>query len=132
MAYLFETAQDDGIFTARVGGDRHKQLADNFAELWEFWTGVAADMKRRRLRKLLAVVSARGSLRSLDVRTFYRRLGEMGFMADMRLAVVVDVSEHDRPVLQLGVSGAAQDGWTIRLFRSESDARAWLTSDSGD
>ena len=75
---------------------------------------------------MLAVVSAQGSLRSLDVRTFYRRLGEMGFLADMFLAVVVEVPHHERPVLQLGVASAAQDGWNIGLFASESLARAWL------
>ncbi|CAM5791528.1 hypothetical protein [Rhizobacter fulvus] len=126
MAYLFETAEQPGIFVARVGGERHEHIGENFSELWEFWSSVAAAMKQSGLHRLLAVISARGTLRSLDVPTFYRRLGEMGFMANMRLAVVFDVPEHDRPVLRLGVAAAVQDGWTIRQFLSEADAMEWL------
>ena len=126
VSYFLETSEESGIFVARIGGERHERLVDNFNELWAFWASVASEMKQKGLHRLLAVVSARGPLRSLDVPTFYRRLSEMGFMAHMRLAVVLEVPDHDRPVLQLGVAAAAQDGWTIRQFASESEARAWL------
>ncbi len=126
MAYIFETSEQSGIFVARVGGERHERIAENFNDLWAFWAGVASEMKQKDLHRLLALISSRGSLRSLDTRTFYRRLGEMGFTADMRLAVVLEVLNHERPVIQLGVDAAAQDGWTIRHFASESEARAWL------
>jgi hypothetical protein len=126
MSYIFETTQRADVFVARVGGERHEHIEENFSELWQFWSGVAAVMKQRGLRRLLAVVSASGTLRSHDVPTFYRRLGEMGFMANMRLAVVLDVPGQDRPVLQLGIEAAAQDGWTIRQFYSEFEAMEWL------
>jgi hypothetical protein len=129
MAYTFETSRRGGIYVARIGGERHKHIADNFDELWAFWSSVALEMRQEGLNRLLAVISAIGTLRSLDVRTFYRRLSEMGFMANMRLAVVVEPLTHERPVLELGVGAAALDGWTIRLFASESDAVAWLLSD---
>ena len=72
------------------------------------------------------MVSAQGAIRSLDIRTFYRRLGELGFTSNMRLAIVFAVPEHERPVLELGVDAAARDGWTIRHFVSEREALAWL------
>ena len=126
MAYIFETAEKSGIFIARVGGVRHESRAENFDELWAFWRGVASEMKQRELRRLLAVVSTEGSLRSLGTRNFYRRLGEMGFMANMRLAVVLEVPIHERPVIQLGVNAASLDGWTICHFAAEAEAVAWL------
>ena len=126
MPYIFETSEQSGIFVARVGGERHERAAADFAELWAFWAGVASEMKGKGSYRLLAVVSAQGTLRSLDARKFYRRLGEMGFMAHMRLAIVLEVPIHDRPVIQLGVEASAQDGWTIRHFASESEARVWL------
>lgn len=126
VAYLFETSEQSGIFVARVAGERHARLEDNGTELLQFWTSVAVAMKQASLHRLLAVISARGALRSLDTRTFYRRLGEMGFKANMRFAIVFAVPSHERPVLELGVDAAAQDGWTIRHFVSESEAMAWL------
>lgn len=130
MAHTFETSQRDGIYVVRIGGERHRKVADNFDELWAFWSSVALEMKQKGLHRLLAVIAATGTLRSLDVRTFYRRLGEMGFMANMRLAVVVGPSSHERPVLELGVGSASQDGWTICLFAFEADAVEWLLKDS--
>lgn len=126
MAYTYETFIQAGIFVARVGGERHQLFEDNVSEAWEFWSSVALGMKRQGLHRLLAVISARGALRSLNVPTFYRRMGEMGFMANMRMAVVLEVPEHERPVLRLGIRAAAQDGWSIRQFLSESEALAWL------
>ena len=126
MPYTFETSEQSGIFVARVGGERHSDLEDNRTELRNFWTGVAFEIKQAGAHRLLAVISAQGAIRSLDVRTFYRSLGQMGFTANMRLAVVFAVPEHERPVLELGVAAAAQDGWTIRQFVSEPEARRWL------
>ena len=126
MAYTFETSKQLGIFVARIAGERHSRLEDNNSELRTFWTGVASAMKQAGLHRLLAVISAQGPIRSLDIRTFYRSLGEMGFKANMRLAIVFAVPEHERPVLELGVEAAARDGWTIRHFVSEPEAREWL------
>lgn len=126
MAYTFETSEQSGIFVARVGGDRHARLEDNVNELRNFWSGVAAEMRQAGLLRLLAVISAQGAIRSLDIRTFYRRLGELGFKADMRVAIVFSVPAHERPVLEVGVEAAARDGWTICHFGSESEATAWL------
>ena len=126
MAYTFETSEQSGILIARLAGERHSRLEDNSTELWKFWTGVAAEMEQAGLHRLLAVISAKGAIRSLNVRSFYRSLGQMGFKANMRLAIVFAVPEHERPVLKLGVEAAAQDGWTIRHFESEPEARAWL------
>ena len=126
MGYIFQTSEQSGIFVARVAGERHTRVEDNNTELRKFWTAVAAEMKQAGLYRLLAVISAHGAVRSLDIRTFYRRLGELGFRSEMRLAVVFAVPRHERPVLELGVEAAAQDGWTIRHFESETEARAWL------
>lgn len=131
MAYIFETSEQSGIFVARVAVERPSRLEDNRTELRKFWTGVSAAMKQARLHRLLAVISAHGAIRSLDVRTFYRGLGQMGFTANMRFAIVFAVPEHERPVLTLGVAAAAQDGWTIRYFLSEPEAIAWLWTTQG-
>ena len=129
MAYTFETSEQSGVLVARVAGERHPRLEDNSTELRNFWTGIAVAMNQAGLHRLLAVISTRGAIRSLDVRTFYRGLGQMGFKANMRFAIVFEVPKHERPVLQLGVEAAAQDGWTIRHFELESEARAWLEED---
>lgn len=126
MAYEFVTSQASGIFIARVGGVRHVRLEDNDLELRAFWASVSAGMKRAGVHRLLAVISAQGAIRSLDVRTFYRSLGTMGFTSDMRLAIVFAVPEPERPILQLGVDAAARDGWTINHFVSEREALEWL------
>lgn len=128
VAYIFETSVQSGICVARVAGERHARVQDNGAELRDFWTGVASLMVQAGVHRLLAVISATGSIRSLDIRTFYRSLGEMGFKATMQLAVVFAVPEHERPVLALGVETAARDGWTIQNFDSEPEARAWLST----
>ena len=49
MAYIFETSEHECIFTARVGGERHKHLHENFEELWTFWTGVAEEIEAERI-----------------------------------------------------------------------------------
>lgn len=126
MARMFETSEESGIFVVRVGGERSSRVEDDNAELTNFWTGVASAMRQAGLHRLLGVVSVRGTLRSLDIPGFYRRLGEMGFKADMRLAIVFAVPDQERQVLQLGVEGGARDGWTIRHFVSETEAREWL------
>ena len=132
MAYAFVTSQDSDIFVARVGGVRHNRIEDNDSELRAFWTSVSAGMKRAGVHRLLAVISAQGAIRSLDVRTFYRSLGGMGFTADMRLALVFEVPKPERPILRLGVDAAARDGWTINHFMSEQEALAWLWATDPD
>ena len=126
MGYTFDTTEHGGIFIARVGGDRHQHADQNFSEAWRFWSSVAVRMKERRLRRLLAVINVHAALRTLNVPVFYRRLGEMGFTADMRFALVYDMPPHARRVLELGVQAAARDGWTIDHFESEAAALAWL------
>jgi hypothetical protein len=126
MARTFETSEQSGIFVVRVNGERSPRYADDRAELVNFWTGVASAMKQAGLHRLLAVISVRGDIRSLDIHGFYRNLGQMGFKADMRMAIIFAVPDHERQVLQTGVDGAARDGWTIRHFVSESEAREWL------
>lgn len=84
----------------------------------------------RNLNRLLAVISATGAIRSLNIRAFYGSLGTMGFKAGMQFAVVFAGQEHDRPILALGVDTAGRDGWTIRHFLSESEARDWLSGAS--
>jgi len=126
MARTFETSEQSGIFVVRVSGERSSHVQTDSVELINFWKGVGSAMRQAGLNRLLAVVSVRGTLRSLDIPGFYRRLGQMGFKADMRLAIVFAVPEHERLVLQLGVEGAARDGWNIRHFESETEARSWL------
>jgi hypothetical protein len=126
MARTFETSEQSGIFFVRVDGVRSSRFEDDRAELTNFWTGVASAMKQAGLHRLLAVISVRGDIRSLDIHGFYRSLGQMGFKANMRLAIVFSVPDHERRVLETGVDGAARDGWTIRHFVSESEAREWV------
>jgi hypothetical protein len=126
MARTFETSEQSGIFVVRVSGERSSNVETDSVELMTFWRGIASAMRQARLNRLLAVVSVRGTLRSLDIPGFYRRMGQMGFKADMRLAIVFAIPEHERLVLQLGVESAARDGWTIRHFVSETEARSWL------
>lgn len=129
MAYEFETSKLDGVLIARIGGHRHESLADNFSDLWAFWSSVASEMKREGVHRLLAVISAKGAFRSLEVPAFYRRLGEMGFTASMRAAIVFDIPTHERPVLRLAVNAAESDGWNMRVFPSEAEAWEWLRRD---
>ena len=129
MTYRFETSQSSDVFTARVSGERPESPVESVNVLMNFWSGVASEMKVSGLHRLLAVVSARGTFRSLDLPAFYRRLSEMGFSANMRMAVVSDALPHERPVHQLGVDVASQDGWTICLFATEIEGRAWLEID---
>ena len=132
MPRTFETSEQSGIFVVRVGGERSSHAEDDRAELTKFWAGVPSAMRQADVHRLLAVISVRGTFRSLDILGFYRRLGEMGFRVDMRLAIVFAVPENERKVLQIGVESAARDGWNIRHFVSESEARDWLlASESG-
>ena len=126
MGYAFDTEERNGIFVARVGGERYQRVDQNFNEAWRFWSSVASQMKERGLYRLLAILTVQGALRTLDVRLFYRRLGEMGFTAEVRIAMVFDMPPHARRVLELGVDAAARDGWTIHHFETEVDALAWL------
>ena len=131
MAYIFESALESELLVVRVSGERYERPEDGIAALRDFFTGVASQMVREDLNRLLAVISATGAIRSLNIRAFYGSLGTMGFKAGMHFAVVFAGQEHDRPILALGVDTAERDGWTIRHFLSESEAREWLAGHGG-
>ena len=126
VPYVFETSQVDGVFIARVGGER-RESAEDFEALFNFWASVALRMREADLHRLLAVASASGTFRKLDLPSaFYRRLGAMGFQSNVRIAVVTLVVAHELPMLQLGVGIAKADGWTIAQFKSEAEGLEWL------
>ena len=128
MAYIFESTLESELLVVRVSGERHERPEDSIASLRDFFSGVASEMAREHVNRLLAVISATGAIRSLNIRAFYGSLGTMGFKAGMQFAVVFAGQEHDRPILALGVDVAERDGWTIRHFLSESEARDWLST----
>ncbi|MEO7335969.1 MAG: hypothetical protein ABIV63_05235 [Caldimonas sp.] len=122
MTYTFESKVQGDVLLVRVGGERSD---DGAYELRRFWRTVADQCRSTGIRKVLSITTSTGELSSMRVYAWFKQLASLGFDPFPRIAVVI-LEPRDRSVVELGIAVAAADGWTIRLFPNEREARDWL------
>ena len=88
------------------------------------WHEIAVELKRTGKKKLLVLEDLRQPMTLLDV---YHLVCEFAhtIIHDVPVAFV-DLLDADWDVNEFAITAAKNRGYTIKLFRSESDGEDWL------
>ncbi len=125
MAYSIRFEHDEGTLVARVTGERPAREEDAAEAASRGWTALAREARAQGALRLLVVVDVQGEATSSHALLQAARMSLYGFDRRQRLACVF-LQPRMYQVNRLGTLLAAEQGWDMRSFQDEAQARAWL------
>ncbi len=125
MTYRIAFDEEPGLLVARVRGERPDLDADAGIEAAQGWRAIAEEARGRGVGRILLLVDVQGEPTSSNAQLQAGLMATFGFERQQRIACVF-LQERMLRVNRLGALLAAEQGWNIRAFGSEAEARAWL------
>lgn len=125
MTYRIAFDEEPGLLVARVQGERPDLEADAGIEAAQGWRAIAEEARGRGSGRILLLVDVQGEPTSSNAQLQAGLMATFGFERQQRIACVF-LQERMLRVNRLGALLAAEQGWNVRAFGSEAEARAWL------
>ncbi len=128
MTYRITFVEEGGVLVAHVSGQRPEPDADAGIEAAQGWRRLADEANARGATRLLVRIDVLGEATSTNAQRQAALMASFGFQRHQRIACVY-LQPRMLRVNRLGTLLAAEQGWHIRSFETEAEARAWLTAD---